>query len=868
MSLAKGFRAGLRSFLRPAASDARMDEEFAFHIEMEARKLERDGLSPAAARRRARMKFGGVERHRQEMREGRRGHSLLEFLADLRLASRRLLRRPVFALTVALTLIVGVAALGTAFSVAYGVLLRPLPYPDADRLVMAWQTLPGWQRFPASYPIYDWWISGTTAFEALAAYGTSEAVIADGTEPERVAWSPATANLAGVLGVTPALGRWFTDAEDLDGEPVAVVSHDYWRTRLGGDPNVLGRTIRLDDEPRTVIGVMPQQVRFPSQHTALWTPLGPDARTRGWNSQFLHVIGRLAPDRTVAAAAAELEAVTVAAVAEGEGPEVGSRIVALRDDLVGDVRGTLYLTLAAAIAVLLIGLLNLTNLFLARGITARGELALRSALGAGRLRLGRELVIEGMLLGLAGGAAGLLLVRAAVGSLAAFMPTRIPRLEEVVVDAPVVLTVLSVAVLAGAVLAVVATAAASRGLSQSAFTSGTGVRHTAGRRARRFRRVMVGAQVAGVFALGSGAALLVRSHDRLLAEERGFDESRVVALVEPQPLETRYPDDASRNDLFRRIEDRLRAVPGVRGVALVAPLPFSGSERNWGVVVPDETDPLRVGATEVSAGGLDVLGVRLVRGRGFEPADEGPSAAVTIVGESLARRLRPGGEILGTTIEIPGSGLLNVVGVAADVRQDGLDEPAIPRVWLPWSGIPGDDVSVIAAIDGEPAGYLPALRAALTEVDATLAAEPLAPLATLVRQTAAFPRFRALVMMILAVAAAIIAAVGIYGMTSYAVVEQRCELSIKTALGARAPAVLRDALGHELRVLAAGLAVGIACALLMGRALSGFLHDVDSADPAIHALTGIAILVLASVAALVPAVRAVRADPVHALREE
>ncbi|MFW6202200.1 MAG: ABC transporter permease, partial [Gemmatimonadota bacterium] len=417
-------------------------------------------------------------------------------------------------------------------------------------------------------------------------------------------------------------------------------------------------------------------------------------------------------------------------------------------------------------------------------------------------------------------------------------------------------------------LGLVATAAASGDGTPPRLDSGHGGRHTAGRGARRFRRAMVGAQVACVFALASGAALLLRSHDRLLAEERGFDESRLVALVEPQPLESRYPDDASRNDLFRRITERLDATSGVRGAALVAPLPFSGSERNSGVVVPGRADPLPVGVTEVSVGGLDVLGIRLIRGRGFEVDDEGPSSSVAIVGESLAQRLRPGGEVLGTTVELAGGSILRVVGVAADVRQDGLAEPPTPRVWVPWSRIPGDDVSAIAATDGEPARVLPTLRAALAEVDPTLAAERLAPMTALVRETAAFPRFRALVLLILAAAAAAIAGVGIYGVTSYAVVERKRELSIKTALGARASAVLRDALGRELAVVAAGLAFGVVGALLMGRALRGFLHDVAPADPTLHTLTGIAILLLAAAAALVPATRAVRTDPVQALRQE
>lgn len=859
-------RQWLRSLWRPGSSDARVAEEFAFHLEMERRKLVRQGMSPAEARRRARVAFGGVERYRDEMREGRPGRWLLDLSGDLRHAARRLRRRPAFALTVGLTLAVALGALGAAYSVAYGVLIRPLPFPDGHRLVMVWQTLPGWQRFPASYPIYDRWAAEAGSFRGLAAYGRSEGVITGGAAPERVALSETTANLADVLGIRPARGRWFSESEDRAGAPVVVVSHDYWRTRLGADPEVVGSTLLLDDRPRTVVGVMPAEVRFPSDRTALWTPLGPDARERGWNSQSLSVVGRLAPGVTVEAAASEVAAVTERAVAGGESPEVGSRVVPRRDDVLGGVRRTLVLALAAAGAVLLIGLLNVTNLFLARGVAARGELALRRALGAGRIRLGRELVVEGVLLSVVAALGGLLLVGAAVASVDAWMPAPIPRLSEVAVDAPVVAVVVGVAAMAGALLGLVAATAAMGGDGR---LSTAGDRQTDGRRTLGFRAVMVALQVAGVFALLSGAGLLLQSLDRLMAEERGFDAPRLVALVEPRPLETRYPDAAAREGLFRRTAERLSAVPGVEGVALVAPMPFSGSERTTGVPL-DDARSVTVGATEVTAGALEVLGVRIVRGRGFVPEDEGASASpVVVVGESLARRLRADGRVVGLTIPLgDAGGTARIVGVAADVRQEGLDEPPLPRIWRPWSGTPGEDVSVVAAVTGDPSSLLPPVRAALEEVEVTLAAERLAPVAELVRESAVFPRLRALVVLVLAVAAGAMASVGVYGVTSYAVLRRKRELSIRSALGARPGRVVRDALGRELRIIAVGVVAGLPAALLLGRTLRGFLHDVAPGDPATHAVTAVAIFALAAAAVAVPVVRAVRTDAARALRED
>jgi putative ABC transport system permease protein len=769
----------------------------------------------------------------------------------------------------ALTMAVGLAALGAAYSVAYGVLLRPLPFPEGERLVMVWQTMRGWQRFPASYPIYERWAAGTTAFTGLAAVGTSEAVVTGTADAERVNVSPATANLAEVLGVQPSRGRWFTEAEDRSGEPVAVVSHEYWRTRLGADPNVIDRTLRLDDEPRRIIGVMPPDVLFPLDRTAIWTPLGPDARLRGWRSQFLSVIGRLAPGETAESAAVQAAAVTKRAVDAGESPNVGARVVRRSDDVIGNVRATLLLALAAAAAVLLIGLLNVTNVFLARGAAARREFAIRRALGAGRIRMASEMVNEGLLIGVAGAAVGLVMAQTIVGSIGAVVPTHIPRLAEVAVDGPIVLVVLAVAAVAGALLGLVAAAAAHAGGGLSSSLS-PGARHSAGRGVRRFRGALVAIQVAGVFALVSGAALLLQSLDRLLGADRGFDDARLAALVEPQPPESRYPDAAARDALFARVAERLSAVPGVDGVALVAPLPFSGSRRTSGVTLPgSDAAPLTVAVTEASAGAFDVLGVRILRGRGFGPADLAPGANVGIVGESLARQIGAGGEVIGMSLLIgSGSDAIQIIGIVADVRHGALGDPPSPRVWLPYSRSPDDDVSVVVRTAREPALLVPSLRRALADVDAALVAEPLVPVTALVREASAFPRFRSLVLIILAVAGGVMAAVGIYGVTSCAVIERRRELSIRGALGARASRLVREALAPEFRIVALGLAVGVPLALLLARSLREFLHEVAATDPGIHLFSLITILTLAAIATLVPALRAARTDPAEALREE
>lgn len=866
MSWIKGLGSRLRATVRGDESESRIAEEFRFHLEMEIRKNVEAGMSREEARCKALAAFGDVKRLHDVMRPGRAAFLAAEIVTDVRRAVRRLRMRPAFAITILATLAVGLGAVAAAYGVAYGVLFRPLLFPESDRLVKVWQTIPGWERFPSSWPIYDHWAGEATSFAGLAAYGNAELVVTGGLQPERLAGSPATANLDDVLGVAPLYGRWFTEEESVRGDAVAVVSHDFWRARLGGTPAALGSELELDEGTVTVIGIMPAEFRFPSSATAVWMPIGPDDRARGWNSQFLAVIGRLAPGRTVDATRAEVAAVTARAVASGDSPDVGSRVVGYRDDAVQGIRRSLLLTLGAAAAALLIAFLNVANLFLARGTRARREVALQQALGAKKLRVARELMIEGVVLGVVGAAAGLLFAQAALASLDTLLPFAMPRVSEIVVDAPVVLVVLAVASVLGAALGFISAASAFRLRASAAI--GTSAGHaTAGRGARRFRAAMVAAQVAGVFCLLSGAGLMLESLSRLVDGDRGFEESGLAVLVEPEVLEERFPQDATRNEVFRQLVERFAAMPAVQGAALVAPLPFGGSERNSGVVLREGEDPTRVGVTEVTAGALEVLGVRVLEGRAFAPSDEGPASTVAIVGESLARMIRTEGSAVGSILPM-GDGL-RIVGVVADVRQDGLDDQvAPPRVWVPWSGIPGDDVSVVARTDGDPGRLLPELRAALVQVEPMLVAERLTTVADLVHETAALPRFRALLLTVLAVAAGLIAAVGIYGVTSYAVVERRRELAIRCALGARATRVAGDAVGREVRTVAVGLVVGLSAALLLGRTLRGFLHEVGPADPTVHGLTALAILAVSAAAAAVPALRAIRTDPAEALKQE
>lgn len=859
MQLLKGLLKQLRAVFRKRRVEREMDDEMAFHLEMETQANLRKGMSPEEARRSALLSFGGVERYKEQVRDARWTRIGEDLLSDARHAFRRLFRRPTFSLTVVFTLGLGLAATGAAYGIAYGVLLRPLPYPDGDELVRVWQSLPGWSRFPVSFPAYDRWRTETSSFTELAAYDDAELIITGGAESERVLATPSTANLVTVLGVRPLRGRWFTELEDAAGSAVAVVSHEFWATRLGSDPGVLGSVVRLDDEPYEIVGVMPPGMTFPSPRNELWLPLGPEARTGGWNSQSFEVVGRLAPGVDAASADADLGSATARFVAEGLGPEVGSRVVQLREDVVGSVQRTLLLALAAAVAVLLIAALNVANLFLARGSTARPQAGVRMALGAGRTRLTRELAMEGVIVATIGAAVGLVAAASSRQLVVRALAGRIPRLDEVAVDAPVIMAVLGVAAVIGVLLGLVASWAATSG-GVSAASLGSGSRGT-GRGARLFRSTMVAGQVAAVLVLLSAAGLFVRSLDHLVSVDRGFDETRTLALVEPVLVEGRYPDDEARIALFRRLVDRVESVPGVTTAAAVAPLPFSGSERNTTLTPLGWEDGIGVGLTEGTEGAFETLGIPLLAGRGLRAGD----ATAAVVSEGLADLLESDGAVLGRTLPLDGA-TVEVVGIVGDIRQEGLADPPVPRIWVPFGWSPDDDTSLVIASSGTAAALQPTVRAALVEEEPALAGEPLLTMTALVQSTASFPRFRAALVLVLALAAAGLAGVGIYGVTSYSVIEQRKELSIRTALGARGPRVVAEVLGRELRVVALGLAAGLPLAVLTGRAVSGFLYEVSPGDPSIHVSAVLGVLTAAALAVLVPALRAVRTNPADALR--
>lgn len=857
----RGLGLWLVRLLGGSRRDAELEEELRFHIERETEAGIERGLARKEARRRALVKFGGVERHKEALRDQRRLGRLADFWRDLGGAVRLLGRHRVFAAAAVLTLALGLGGLVAGYGLVHGVLLRPLPYPESDRLVSVWQTLPGWDRFPASYPIYDVWSRESGTLAGLAAYDDARLWLGEGVTLERVDGAPSTSTLPAVLRVAPRLGRWFTEAEDRSGARVAVVSHGFWRSRLAGDPGVLGSSITLDDERHTVIGVMPEGFRFPTPETAVWLPLGPEAREAGWNSQFLAVVGRLGPDVTAAAADDEVEAITARVVAAGNGPDVGTRVVTRHDDVTGDVRATLTLVFAALGAVLLIGFLNVTNLFLARRAASSRALAVRSALGASRSRLRQQRVAEGLVVATLGAAVGLGLAALVLEALTSQLPWRLPRLWAVRLDAPVILFAAGVTAVLGVALGWIGSVGSLRG---GPGQLGAGGRHTAGRSVRWLRGLMVAVQVAAVFALLTGATLLLRSLDTLLGEEPGFDAAGVVTLVEPAPPESRYADDRARGELFDRVVDRLRATPGVESVALVLPLPFSGSDET-GSVVPPDGDTLGTAVIQTGADYFDALRIPIIDGRPFTADEVSRVDAVAVVNRTLAGRL--GRDPVGTRLDVGGR-LMEVVGVAADVRHGGLARDPGSQVYVPYLGTPDEALSVVARVAGDAGAMVPTVRTVLAEVEPALAAEPVVTLERLVRSSAAAPRFRAVLLLVIGLAAALLAAVGLWGVTALTMAERTRETAIRVTLGARPRRAAFSAVGREMLMVAGGLLAGAGGAVALAHALRGFLYEVTPLDPASFGLTAVGVLAIALMATAVPALRAARGSPTEALKPE
>lgn len=807
---------------------------------------------------------------------------------DLRGVLRSVRHRPAIAAAVSATVAVAVGATTAVFSVVNGVLLRPLDFDEPDRLVAAWQTNPEWmdhssmllrgfaQRFPLSVPTFNDWRAANTGFESVGIL-TNEGRTWQGPErAENIAALALTHGIFDALRVSPTMGRALVAEDDRPGATaVAVLSHGFWQSRLGGDPDVLGTTLDLDRVAHTVIGVMPPDFAVPGFEGAeLWTSLPEERKTGARDSQSFTAIGRLKPGATVSSLQADLEAVQdrLSEQYPDEQQEYGANVEGLLEAEVGDVETTLWFLLGAVVFVLTIACLNIANMLSVTGITRRRELAVRAALGAERGRLVRSLLVESAGLALFGGLVGVVLAVVSLPTLVAALPPSLPRSESVSIDTSVLLFGVLVTTVTAVVVGVLPALRASKVDPGRAMAEGS--RAMAGGSGTRARAGLVVAEVALAFSLLVGAGLLGRSYMKLWTEDRGF-ATEGLAVMSVSPDVSSFEDDeaqrAERSRFATELRKRLRALAGAQiSASNQVPLSGSTSSTSFDIELADGTvwESANVLITVALPDYLDVMGIPLREGRDLEEWDVEGTQQVAVVNEALADAYWPGESAVGRRIgDADDDDWRTVVGVARNVRHQSLREPAEPKVYVPLAQSERSVEQWIIRSD-DPRAALSRARTVVSELSPTTPVGWEVILDDRIAQSVALPRFRTLFVLALAGLATLLALLGIYGVVAFSVSQRTREVALRTALGARPGAVVGKTLASGLKLCAGGLVLGLAIAVYGSRVLESFLYDLPTLDPLTYVLVTLVVGAVGLAAAYVPARRASRVDPMTVLKSE
>ena len=885
------FLAGrFRSLLSRARRLRGFDVEVEAHLSLLADDLERAGLSPDHARREARRRFGGVEQAREAYRDAT-GFPLLDALAqDLRYGVRMMRRQPGFSLLIIALVAIGVGANTAIFSLVNAVLLRPLPYPASDRLTVVRSVIPAMARtyptLPAASGEFLLWQSRVRAFDAMAAIRPQAQTLTGRGDPVRVEVGRATASLLPMLGVQPAFGRLFRAEEDLeDQDAVALVSDGFWTDRLGGDRSIIGQSITLDDKPYTVVGVLPRDFRFPrAGQLGSLMPLPshldvvrPAAFTADEREELLGdfdwaVIGRLAPGATKEQADAQLNAVQADIVRQiGEHLEFSATVIPLHEQVVGQARRGLMLLGWAVVTALLVIAVNLANLLLTR-VSARGtEAAIRVALGASRLRVMRQVVIENVMLAAAGGALGIGVAWMALRLLAAGAPVDLPRIEEVGLDLRMLTFAVATALATGVLFSALPAWRLARANPQEGLRANPrGASDAAS--TLTLRSTLVTVEVALSTLLVTASALLGASFLRLVNVDAGFSSDRVVfATIAPSVI--RYEATAARAALDDRLLAQLRALPGVSDVSLVSEPPLGGEAHVRTISIEHDTRLLDVrpvaNVRYIDARYFGVLGIRLEAGRLFDDRDR--SRPVALINERMAETNWPGQPAIGRHFRQGNEKqpMVEVVGVVGDAREVSLYKAPYLMSYVPyWADGAGPGVTLVLKTD-LPADVIVAdVRRAIWTVDPTIPVPAVTTFRESINRIIAPDRFQMLLILGFALSAVVLASLGIYGVPAFAVARRTQELGIRLALGAAPGSLVRMVVGQGLAPVAVGLGLGLAGALVVGHMMEGLLFDAAEASPWMLLAVAAGITLVAVVACVIPARRVTRIDPVQAIRSE
>jgi predicted permease len=799
--------------------------------------------------------------------------------ADLRYGLRLFRKSPVFSFVAAGTLALGIGANTVIFSKVDAVLIRALPYDDPDRVIVLWEdaSRAGFAKnTPAPANFIDWRRLNRSFVDMAATRGATASLTGDGV-PEQILGRATTANFFSVLGARPQLGRTFTEAEDRDGAQVVVISHGLWRRRYGGDSSMIGRTLVMNDVRYEVVGVMPPRFVFRNRAIDYWIPIhfSPEqAAQRG--SHFLNVVGRLKPGITIGEARADMQAIarTLAEQYPGSNRDIGVVLVPAKEEMLGNTRLELLVLMGAAAAVLLIACANLASLLLSRAAGRRGELAVRAALGATQGRLMRQLVVEGLLLSLVGGAIGLAIVPIGSTLLASLTPVGVVEVGGSALNVRLLAFTLTLAIVTGLVFSIAPALDAGRASLQQALQQGA--RGSVGATSRVTRDALVVLQIAAAVVLLAATGLMIRTIVNLRAIDIGFQAERLLTLRTTLPR-PKYADPQRRLDFYDRVLAGVKALPGIEHAAYVSTLPFiSQGNTSWFKIEGREVTPDRINDALYRAATPDylaTLGVRLIEGRLIDERDGAGTPRVAVINQTLARQFFPGESAVGHRIQFsePSNPFHTIVGVVQDVRERGYEASLKPGVYLSIAQAPeawAIPEFLVLRSRREPRALADSVRRIVAGVDP---AQPVATVRSMndILDLEVADRHQQMILLgAFAALALALASLGLYGLLAYAVAQRSREIGLRIALGATPGAVVSMIAARGLGLAAIGLAAGVGAGWAATRALSGVLYGVPANDPSTFGAVVLLLGAIALVACMVPAARASRVDPMIVLREQ
>jgi putative ABC transport system permease protein len=883
----------LRSLLRREEVERELDEEMRYHLEKAIEEHATSGPSPEEARHAALRAMDGIEKQKEECRDMRKVNWLEDFFQDLRYASRMLRRNPGFAAVVVLTLAMGIGANTAIFSVVDGILLRPLPYADAGRLVIVWENnlRRGHPHNVVSPPNFLDWQAQNRVFSAMSYISDLRGNLTGSGEPEQIVTQYVSANFFSVLGANPILGPGYINENGEAGkETVLVLSYWLRKRRFALDSPIVGKTIELNGKVLSVIGVMPERFNFfikqgtlAGEKPQLWSPwvLPPAYYERKDIGRFMTVVARLRPRVTEVQAQADMNA--IAARLEQEYPDFdahwGATVVGLREQLSGDLRPALLLLLGAVGFVLLIACANVSSLLLARAAGREREMGIRTAIGASSWRMARQLLTESILLAVIGGGVGIALAVWGTNVLLAASPANLLDLERVPIDWRVLAFACGITFFAGLLFGFLPSYISSRGAIAETLKEG-GRRASAGRHRRTVRSAFVVAQIGMALILLAGSGLLMRSFALLLGVNPGYETKNLLTFTVTLP-QARYATDAAQLSFFRQLVERVAKIPGVRSASTESYPPMAGLGAATSVRILSQ--PARAASdlptTVVRVVGPDYLrtmGIPLHAGREFDARELAEMRHVVLVNQAFVDQHFAGiGNPLGQKIAVHMKSAeesenqpSEIIGVVGDVRLVGLDMPAEPTVYWPHPELVYSRMTILARTSGDPWSVVPAARNELRQMDAN---EPMANVATveeLLSDSFSRSRFTMIVLAIFAAVALLLAAVGIYGVVSYTVAQRTNEIGIRVAMGAQRRDVLRLVLGQGCRLIFLGVTLGVAAGLGITRLMAGLLFGTSATDPVTYSEVALLLTAVALTACYLPARRAMRVDPLVALRYE